>query len=176
MAQTTRLAESNIFLLPNGTFFVELIIFFVVLFIMWRFVVPPITKAMADRQEMVRKQAEEAKQATEKFAEAQQRYQDLLGEARAEAAEIRDAGRAEGQRIIDELRQRANAEADQVIQRGADQLAAQRAEVLAQLRPHVGELAVSLAGRVTGGELPARAGQAAELDRLVAEYDEKRGS
>ncbi|MBV8933200.1 MAG: F0F1 ATP synthase subunit B [Kutzneria sp.] len=168
--ETTRLA-SSIFLLPNGTFFVELIIFLIVLVVLWRFVIPPVQKAMADRQEMVRRQAEESRLATEKFAEAQQQHQAVLAEARAESAKLRDTARAEGQQIVDELRRQASDEVDQIIRRGAEQLAAQRDQVKAELRGYAGELAVSVAGRVLGTEIPRQAGQTAVLDRLLDEAE-----
>ena len=40
---------AGIFLLPNGTFFVELLIVFVLLYITSKFILPPLTKAMDER-------------------------------------------------------------------------------------------------------------------------------
>src|SRR2546430_2718424 len=107
---STNLAESKNFLIPNGTFFVETLIFLVVLFIFWRFIVPPIRKVMQERNELVRKGIEEGRAAEEKFREAEQRYQQALAEARTEAAKIRDTARAEGQKVLDEFRAQTNAE------------------------------------------------------------------
>ena len=47
------------FLVPNATIFVVFVIFLLVLFFFYRFVVPPLTKAMAERDEMIRKQVED---------------------------------------------------------------------------------------------------------------------
>src|SRR6266540_710885 len=82
-------------------FFVETIIFLVVLFIFWKFIVPPIRNAMRERNELIQKGIEEGRQAEEKFRDAEQRYQQALNEARNEAAKIRDTARAEGQKILD---------------------------------------------------------------------------
>ena len=49
-------AEGN-FLLPNGTFFVVLIIFLIVLGVIGTFVVPPISKVLKERDNMVTKTA-----------------------------------------------------------------------------------------------------------------------
>src|SRR6202008_1675923 len=98
------------FLLPNATIIVESIIIAVVLFVIWRFVVPPVRKAMADRREMVQRQIAESKKRDEKFAAAEQRHREALAEARAEAGKIRDTARAEGQKNLDELRGEASAE------------------------------------------------------------------
>jgi F-type H+-transporting ATPase subunit b len=150
---TTNLAAGDNFLLPNATFFVELIIFLVVLWIFWKFIVPPIRKAMRERNELVQQGFEEARQAEEKFHEAEKRYQQALGEARSEAAKIRDTARAEGQQILDEFRSRTSAEVAGLRQTAAEQLAAERERVVAEVRPQVDELAEGLASRVVGEDI-----------------------
>ena len=147
---TNLAAESKNFLIPNGTFFVETIIFLVVLWVFWQFIVPPIRKAMHDRNELIQKGIEEGRQAEEKFREAEERYQQALAEARSEAAKIRDTARAEGQKILDDFRARTNAEVAEQRQRAAEQLGAERDRVLAELEPRVRELATGLASRVVG--------------------------
>ena len=49
------------FLMPNGTFFVELFIFLIVLGVIRVFVVPPVMKALGDRDAMVRETVEETR-------------------------------------------------------------------------------------------------------------------
>ena len=49
------------FLVPNGTFFVVLIIFLIVLGVIGTFVVPPITKVLRERDAMVTKTAADNK-------------------------------------------------------------------------------------------------------------------
>lgn len=165
------LAAGN-FLIPNGTFLAELVIFAIVLLVIWRVVLPPVQKALKDREDMVRKEAEQSREATERFEAAEAKYHEALAEARAESASIRDNARAEGQRILDEMRTQAQAEADLIVQRGDEQLAAQRAQVVAELRTHVGELSTALAGRVVGGELAPAARSNANVDRILGELEE----
>lgn len=148
-------SEDQNFLLPNGTFFVELIIVVIVLGILWRVVVPPIQKAMQDRHDRVQQQLEDAERAKQRFAEADQRYRDALSEARNESAKIRDEARQEGNRIIEELRESADAEVAEIRQRGETQLAEQRDRVVSELRGSVGGLSATLASRVVGTELSA---------------------
>lgn len=147
--------EDQNFLLPNGTFFVELIIVVIVLGIMWRVVVPPIQKAMQERHDRVQQQLDDAERAKKRFAEADQRYRDALSEARNESAKIRDEARQEGNRIIEELRESADAEVAEIRQRGEAELAEQRDRVVNELRDSVGGLSATLASRVVGTELAA---------------------
>ena len=48
--------ETNNFLVPNGTFWVELIAFAIMFFILAKYIVPPINRAMTARQDAIRKE------------------------------------------------------------------------------------------------------------------------
>jgi F-type H+-transporting ATPase subunit b len=169
--KTTDLASSNI-LLPNGTFFVELIIFFLLLFVISRFVYPPLRDAMAKREEMVHKTAEDAQNATKKLAAAQATFEQELSKARTESGRVREEARAEGTKVLNEFREQAHQEITLVAQRGAEELAAQRTQAVRELRGHVGEFANTLASRVVGTQLVASSATTARFfDELDAEGD-----
>lgn len=157
--QFAQAQEKNNFLIPNATFFVETIIFLIVMFIFFRYIVPPIRQALRDRNDMVTRQAEESRKASETFAAAEQRHQEALAEARAEAGSIRDAARADGQRVLDELRGRANTEVAQLRTEGEEQLAAQRTRAVSDLEPHLAELSRTLASRIVGENVTAASGR-----------------
>ncbi|HEX5401080.1 MAG TPA: F0F1 ATP synthase subunit B [Pseudonocardiaceae bacterium] len=171
----TNLAAPANPLLPNGTFFAELIIFVVVLIIMWRFIVPPIVKALQDRADRVAETAKERQEATEKLAEADARYDAALTDARRKAGDIRAEARAEGQRVLSGLRTQATEEADGIRARSEADMAEQRERALRELQGHIGPLSTALAGRVIGTDLAATGRQAetvaAFLDGLSAKGD-----
>src|ERR1051326_608634 len=83
------------FLVPNGTFIAEVIAFAIILFVLARYVYPPLNNAMRQRQEIIQKQIEDAEAARERLAAAQAEYQRALGEARTAGAQIRDDARAD---------------------------------------------------------------------------------
>ena len=159
MADQNLAAGSNIFLFPNGTFFVELIIFVIVLLVMGWYVAPAVGKALRDREEMVRREATESQEAQEKLTAAQDRFAQALAEARSESGRIRDTARAEGQQHLDELREQASTAAAELSQEASDALAAQREQAMRELQPHVRELASTLAGRVIGTDVPVSEAQ-----------------
>jgi F-type H+-transporting ATPase subunit b len=148
-----QMAEGGNPLLPNATFFVELIIFVIVLFVMWKVILPPIQKVLKDRHDMVQKTTDDNRAATKRFTAARERHNETLAEARAESGKIRDEARGRGQAVLDEFRQRAQASADDVQREGAAQLAEQRDQVLGELRGGVGDLSSALAGRVVGEDV-----------------------
>lgn len=85
--------ESSNFLIPNGTFFVVLAIFLVVLAVIGTFVVPPILKVLRERDAMVAKTLADNKKSDEQFAAAQADYDEAMTEARVQASSLRDNAR-----------------------------------------------------------------------------------
>jgi F-type H+-transporting ATPase subunit b len=169
--RTTVLAADN-FLLPNGTIIAELVAFLIILFVLWKYVVPPLSKSLQARQDMVQKQVEDSEEASRKLKGAEERYNQALAEARTEAAKIRDGARADGERIREELREQATAEVERIRQRGEEQLAAQRDQVVRQLRSELGGLSVQLAEQLLGHELSDDASKRSTVDRFLAQLDE----
>lgn len=167
-----RTDAESIFLIPNATFIAELFAFLVILFVIWRYVVPPIQKAMRERQEIIRTQLEESREAKEKLESARSEYEESLHEARAKAAEIRESARAEAQAIVEEMRTQAQTEADRIRVRGEEQLAAQRRQVVAELRTEIGLMSVQLASRIVGESLEDDARRHGTVDRFIGELDE----
>jgi F-type H+-transporting ATPase subunit b len=164
-------AKTNNFLVPNGTFIFEVIAFFVILWVLRRYVVPPINKAMTGRQEYIRKQLDEGREAKERLEAAEKEYQAALVQTRTDAARIRDEARAQGQAIIEELRQRAQEEADRVSERGEARLEAERQQIVAQLRTEVGQIAVDLASRIVGESLTDDARQRRVVERFIEDLE-----
>lgn len=165
-------AEQN-FLVPNATFIAELVAFLLLLWAIKKWVLPPLQKAMTERQEMIRTQIEEAREARERLDAAEKEYQQLLDATRADASRIREEARAEGQSIIDELRTRAQEEADRIRARGEEQLTVEREQVLAALRHEIGELAVQLSERIVGESLADEDRQRRVVDRFLEDLEQR---
>lgn len=170
---TTRVlaAETTNFLLPNATIFVEFVLFLVVLFVLYRYVVPPLMRAMDERRDMVAKQVEDREEAARTLKQAEARHESALAEARAQAASIRDEAKADAARIRAELREQADREVERIQREGAQQLAAQHAQTMRQLRTEVGALSTQLAERVIGEPLSDDERGHSTADRFLAELE-----
>ena len=112
-----RRGQSN-FLIPNGTFFVVLIIFLIVLGVITKWVVPPISKVLAEREAMLAKTAADNRKSAEQVAAAQADYDEAMAGARTEASAIRDEARAAGRQVIDEKRAEASGEVAETVRAG----------------------------------------------------------
>jgi len=171
MAQTVH-ADGN-FLVPNATFIAEVIAFVLILLILRRYVVPPIQKAMRERQEMIRRQAEDSDKAKEQLAQAEAEYQRALAEARVEAARIRESARAEAQQVVEELRTQAQEEQSRIVARGEEQLQHQRTHVVRELRAEIGSLAVELSEKIVGQRLADEAQVRATVDSFLSDLEHR---
>ena len=163
--------KTNNFLVPNGTFIVELIAFAIIFFILAKYVVPPINKAMTARQEAIRQEFAEADEAKQKAQSAEEEFKAQLADARKEAARIREEAREQGTSIIAEAKEQAQVEAQRVKDQAQAQIAAERQAALTSLRVEVGTLATSLAGRIVGESLEDDDRSARVVDRFLADLE-----
>jgi F-type H+-transporting ATPase subunit b len=141
------------FLIPNGTFFVVLIIFLIVLGVIGTFVVPPISKVLKERENMVTKTLADNKKSAEQFAAAQEDYEKAMSKARVKASAARDDARAEGRKHLEELRAGAEQEVASSLQNAAEQLKREGDAVAADLRSRVDSMSTALASRILGVEI-----------------------
>jgi F-type H+-transporting ATPase subunit b len=158
-------------ILPNATLIAELVGFAILLWLFWKYALPPLQRAMTQRQDFIERQIRESEEARERLEKAEQDYKDLLEQTRADASRIREEARTEGRAIIAELRQKAEEEANRVRERGEAQLAAEREQVVAAVRADLGRLASDLAERIVGESLEDEGRQQRVIDRFLDDLD-----
>ncbi len=146
--------QSN-FLIPNGTFFVVLIIFLIVLGVIGKWVVPPVSKVLRERDAMVKQTVEDSRKAADQFAAADEDYQSEMAKARGEASKLRDEARAEGRKVLEDMRGRASDEVTSTLQQADSELKEQALSIQADLRSSLDNLSETLANRVLGVETNA---------------------
>jgi len=147
--------QSN-FLIPNRTFFFVLIIFLIVLGVIAKWVVPPISKVLHEREAMVQKTTEDNRRAAQLRAAADADYRKVMATGRREATNAREEARAEGRKIVDDAKARGHAEVSSVLQRATGELTEQSRAVTADLQTSVETLASKLASSVLGVEVTTR--------------------
>ncbi|MFL6101065.1 MAG: F0F1 ATP synthase subunit B [Actinomycetales bacterium] len=159
------------FLIPNGTFVVEVLAFLILLWLLSRYVLPPLNKALEDRQEQIRSQFEASEKAQHDAAEALEEYKQQLADAREEAGRMREEAREQGAAIIAQMRQQAQAEAERITAGAHSQIEAERQQALNSLRTEVGGMATTLASRIVGEALEDPARQSRVVERFLAELE-----
>jgi F-type H+-transporting ATPase subunit b len=162
--------QSN-FLVPNATFLVELAAFALMLFILGKWVVPPINRAMTARQDAIRQQFADLDEAKQDAREAEEEFKAQIADARHEAARIREDAREQGAQIIAEMREQAQVEAGRIVEHAHSQISAERQHAVTTLRAEVGALATALAGRIVGESLEDDERSGRVVDRFLADLE-----
>jgi F-type H+-transporting ATPase subunit b len=161
-------AKTNNFLLPNGTFIFEWIVFILVLVFLARKVIPRITTMIDARQETIRKQFEDAEAAKERLVTAEKEYAEALAETRRDASRLREQAQAERAEIVEEARSEAQARVEEMLAAAADRVATERQQAILALRNEIGELATTLAERVVHDSLREDARQRKLVSDFIA--------
>jgi len=154
-----------------STFIGQLIGFAVIVWLLVKFVVPPVRKLMADQQDSVRRQLEEAATAAARLAEAGQAHSTALANAETEAQRVTEEARADAERITEQLRAQAGVEAERVKVAGGQQVGLMRAQLIRELRSGLGAEAVQRAADLVRDHVADPQRQSATVDRFLDELD-----
>jgi len=155
------------FLVPNGTFLVEVIAFGIIVWILAKWIIPPINNAMTARQDAIRKEFAELDDAKDDAHKAEEEFKAQIADARKQAAKIREEAHDQGNQIVAEAREKADVEAKRIIDHGHAQIEAERKQAVASLRAEVGTLATELAGRIVGESLQDDERSTRVVDRFL---------
>ncbi len=172
LASTPVMPLASNFLVPNGTFLVELLAFAILVWIFGRYLIPPINQAMSARQEAIRRQFAELDEAKADARQAEADYKEQLNDAKHEAARIREEAREQGAQIVQEAREKAEVEATRIIEHAHAQIEADRKAAFASLRRDIGSLATTLAGRIVGESMDDDERQGRVVERFLADLEE----
>jgi F-type H+-transporting ATPase subunit b len=164
------------FLVPNGTFVVELVAFAIIVYLLGKYLIPPINKAMTDRQNAIRKEFADLDEAQADARKAEKDFKEQLAQARHEAARIREEAREQGAAIIADMRTQAQEESERILRHARTQLEAERSQAVQSLRNELGSMATTLAGRIVGESLEDDDRRARTVERFISALEEESAS
>jgi F-type H+-transporting ATPase subunit b len=144
---------TSIFLLPNGTFFVELLVVAVILFLMTKYILPPLNKALTARQEKIRSALEAADAARAEAAEADGERAKVLSAAREQARVIVAGAQETSDQLKAEAAGRAQAEYDRIVATAGGEVAAARQHAIDEASARIGEIVFELVSKIVAREV-----------------------
>ena len=154
-----------------STFFGQLFGFAVIVWLVWRYVVPPVRRLMTARQDTVRQQLADSAAASEQLKEASQAHSKAVEDAKSEAERVVEEAQADAGRITEQLLAQAETDAERVKVQGARQVELLRAQLTHQLRLELGHESVRQAGELVRSYVADPAQQSATVDRFLDELD-----
>ncbi|HET6734619.1 F0F1 ATP synthase subunit B, partial [Mycobacterium sp.] len=155
-----------------STFIGQLVGFAVIVFIIWKYVVPPVRNMMQRQQEVVRTQLSDHAEAEKKVTDADKEHAKALEEAKAEAAKVIEDARHDAESIAEQLRAQADVELERIKTQGAQQIRLLRGQLIRELRQSLGAESVHRAGDLVRDFVADPSEQSETVDRFLAELDE----
>lgn len=140
----------------NGQLFLmHLIGFAVVAFLLQRFAYGPILQMLDERKDRIAKSMADAEKTKAELANAQIKVQEVVSQAGQQAQRIIEEARAASAKISEVERQKAVADAANIIAKAKQSNDAELARMKSELRQEFGRLVVAAASRATGDILSA---------------------
>ncbi|MGC2174346.1 MAG: F0F1 ATP synthase subunit B [Acidimicrobiales bacterium] len=144
---------TSIFLLPNGTFFVELLVVAIILFLMTKYILPPLNKALEARQEKIRSALAAADAARAEAAAADDERDKVLAQARDQARAIVAGAQETSDQLKAEAAGRAQVEYDRIVATAQGEVAAARQHAIDEASARIGEIVFDLVSKIVEREV-----------------------
>jgi len=127
--------------------------FFIFLFVVYKFVLPPLADAVDGRRRQIADGLAEAEKGKASLATAQKEVDKIIAEAKAKASEIVALAEKQRTATIDASKGEAKAAGDREKQMAADEIAQLSVKAKAEMRDRVADLAVAGAERILKREI-----------------------
>ena len=132
----------------NATFIGQMIFFVIFVLFCMRFVWPPLTSIMRERQQRIAEGLENAAAAEKQLEQANEAADLELEEAKKQAAELIAQARSRASQIEEEAKAKASEEAQRIIDGAQAEIDQEINRAREELRARVGELAVEGAEKI----------------------------
>jgi F-type H+-transporting ATPase subunit b len=167
---------AGIFLLPNGTFFIELAVSIVLILLIMKYVIPPLNAAMEKRQEQIRSSLEAADQARADAAAADDERRSVLEEARVTAREIVAQANRTAEAVRVDAQTRGQAEFERIVGGAEVEVARARQAAVEEASNRLGEIAMDVVEGVIGRPVSAEAHRDLIEEAVTALHADTSGS
>jgi F-type H+-transporting ATPase subunit b/F-type H+-transporting ATPase subunit delta len=154
-----------------STFIGQLVGFAAIVFLVVRYVVPPVRRLMTARQEAVRQQLKDSAAAADRLTESTAAHSKAVDAAKTESKRIVEEAQTDASRITEQLGAQADVEAERIKAQGARQAELLRTQLTRQLRLELGHEAVRQARELVRNYVADEAQRSSTVDRFLDELD-----
>lgn len=155
-----------------STFIGQFIGFVVIVFLVVRYVLPPVRQMMRTQQDAIRQQLADSATAAENVASADEKHAAAVAEAEADAARVVEEARVDSEKISAALREQADADVERIKVQGAAQVELLRKQLIRELRQQLGTESVHRARELVREHVSDGDNRSATVDRFLDELDQ----
>ena len=152
----------------NATLIGQFVTFAVLVWFTMKYIWPPVTQAMQDREKKIADGLEAAERSKRELEKAAHKVMAIIKEAKQEATHIIDEAHKHTALMIDEAKKQAKEESERIFNLAQQEIAREVTQAKEALKSQVASLAIAGAEKVLQKNLDASA-HAALLDKFVAE-------
>ncbi len=152
----------------NLTLVVQMLVFGAFVLFTMKFVWPPLSKALEERQDKIADGLAAAERGRRELELAQHRVKDEMKQAKVQASDIIEKANRRAAQIVEEAKDDARAEAQKLAKVAAEQITQEINRAKDTLRKQVATLAVAGAEKILMREIDEQANQVL-LDNLIEE-------
>lgn len=152
----------------NATLLGQLITFIILIWFMMKFVWPPITKVIQDREKKIAAGLEDAERSKRELEQAAHKALAIIREAKVEASHVVDLAHKRSTQIIEDAKENAREEGRRIIDQAKEEIQREVSQAKEILRKQFASLAVLGAEKIIKRNLDVST-QASLLDEFVAE-------
>ncbi|MFW0797432.1 F0F1 ATP synthase subunit B/delta [Gordonia sp. CPCC 205515] len=152
-------------------FLAQLVGFAVVLFILWKWALPPLKRMVANQQDTINQQVVDSDDAAAKVVDAKAAHERAVEKAKTESAELHAGALEDAESIQSDLRVQADSERKRIAEHGKAQTELVRANLVRQLRTELGTDAIGEADRLVRAHLSDPSAQSASIDKAIDELE-----
>ncbi|MGV9824600.1 F0F1 ATP synthase subunit B/delta [Gordonia sp. NPDC003429] len=149
----------------------QLIGFLVIVALFWRYVLPPLRRAVKNQQDQIGQQMVDSDAAKNRVIDAQAAHDRSIQQAKTEAEELHNGALDDAKGISEDLKKQADAEVKRISEHGTAQSELLRTSMVRQLRSELGLNAVDGAGKVVRDHLSKPGNQSDTIDRVIDELE-----
>lgn len=152
----------------NVTLFGEMLTFAVLVWVTMKYIWPPLTKALNDRQQKIADGLQAAERGHRDLELAQQKVTEQLRDAKNQAGVIIEQANQQANTIIDDGKVKAQLEGDKILATAKNNIEQEILRAKTQLRQQTTEIAVLVAEKILQQHVDA-AQQQKMIDELIEE-------
>ena len=147
-----------------GLYIWTIVTFLILVALLGRYAWRPLLDALERRQDAIRKSLDEARQAKKELERLNEESARILAEARVEADAIISRSRADASRAGDEMKQKARADAENIVRNAERQIQLETSRAVQRVRQEAVDISIAIASKIIQRNLSRE-----DNERLIAE-------
>jgi F-type H+-transporting ATPase subunit b len=147
-----------------GLYIWTIVTFLILVALLGKYAWRPLLDALERRQDAIRKSLDEARQAKKELERLNEESARILAEARAEADAIISRTRADANRVGDEMKQKARADAENIVRNAERQISLETSRAVQRVRQEAVDISLAIASKIIQRNLTKE-----DNERLITE-------